>query len=336
MTDPTSLATASIGANAESRSSSSARLVRRRFVGAFHAEPVPLSRKTTLAQALAFVATSCLRQIALNESGVLSGSPEAVHQMRIGLRRLRAALSIFKGLFRSGEVDALKRELVWLTEQLAAVRDYDVLIASTRSFEPTPKFYFDGNSELEEELHRRQQKALGIATRAVASARFERLICSATLDLALWADEERAGGGTVRRFARRVLARRTRRVLRELADFPRLRPCERHKLRIRLKKLRYGLEFFEAALPKPKGRRQHFGRELEALQDTLGRLTDIEVHRRLAQELVEDNVNEGRLGRRIAFAMGALTRNEQSETAALVAAVPKLRVRLAKRANSWH
>jgi CHAD domain-containing protein len=41
------------------------------------------------------VSNSCLRQVVANEKSVGAGQPEGVHQMRIGLRRLRAAIAFF-------------------------------------------------------------------------------------------------------------------------------------------------------------------------------------------------------------------------------------------------
>jgi CHAD domain-containing protein len=51
--------------------------------------------------------------------------------MRVGLRRLRAALSPFKDVLRGKETDRLKNELRWLTEQLGPARDVEVFISKT-------------------------------------------------------------------------------------------------------------------------------------------------------------------------------------------------------------
>jgi len=48
--------------------------------------------------------------------------------MRVGLRRLRAAISVFKHLLCGPETEAINTELKWLTEQLGPARDFDVLI----------------------------------------------------------------------------------------------------------------------------------------------------------------------------------------------------------------
>jgi CHAD domain-containing protein len=48
--------------------------------------------------------------------------------MRVGLRRLRAALSFFKELVQGGDTKSVKAELKWLTDQLGPARELDVLI----------------------------------------------------------------------------------------------------------------------------------------------------------------------------------------------------------------
>src|SRR6185369_3660704 len=296
------------------------------------AELIAHDRRMTSAQALVVIGTSCVRQISLNERGVRDGSGEALHQMRVGLRRLRAAFSIFKSVVRQGEFDDLKRELVWLTGQLAAAREYDVLLRSKRQCEVLTATPFDGSDELTCELYRRQQEALAVARRAVISARFERLIFAAAVALISRADEDGAGSRSVRALARRILARRTRRVLRRLGHFRRLDASERHQLRIFVKKLRYGAEFFATLFPKANRRRRRFVQALEALQDTLGKLNDIGVHQRIAMELIGD---ETRPDPRVSFGLGALTRDEQAQGRSLLESVPKLRSRLAQAPRFW-
>ena len=335
MTEQCSLTVAGSDVLTEAPPGSGRALVRSSIVGVFYADPVALVRTNTSAQALASIATSCLRQIALNQKAVLSGSHEAVHQMRVGLRRLRAALSIFKNVFRAGELDGLKRELVWLTEQLAAARDYDVFIASARKLEDIADSVFGDQPEVSDEFARRQRDAFAVATRGVASARFEQLIVSVVSGLILRADEEGAGRRAARGLARKTLERRTRHVLRRLGRFSRLTARERHELRIHVKKLRYGTEFFGSLFSSSHRGHKRFCRELKALQETLGQMNDIIVHRRIAVDVAADCTKEPGASRRIAFAMGAFTGRGQSKLHELLAAVPKLHARLASAPRFW-
>ena len=65
---------------------------------------------------------------AANQNAVASSDPEGVHQMRVGLRRFRAALSLFGEFIGQPDAKHIKSELKWLTEQLGAARDLDVLL----------------------------------------------------------------------------------------------------------------------------------------------------------------------------------------------------------------
>jgi inorganic triphosphatase YgiF len=84
---------------------------------------IELDRETSTA-AFKTIALSCLDHAAANEGAVREGNTEGIHQMRVGLRRLRAAMSIFKELLPGSDIEAIKTELKWLTEQLGPARDF--------------------------------------------------------------------------------------------------------------------------------------------------------------------------------------------------------------------
>ena len=54
--------------------------------------------------------------------------PEAVHDMRVASRRLRAALSVFEPAFRHPEYDRLQKEVKQVTASLSRARDLVVMI----------------------------------------------------------------------------------------------------------------------------------------------------------------------------------------------------------------
>ena len=68
----------------------------------------------------------------------------------------------------------------------------------------------------------------------------------------------------------------------------------RHKLRIRIKKLRYGVEFFATLFPGAPARKNRKGMSdlLERLQDVLGKLNDIEVGRTLLDPPFQKSVRK--------------------------------------------
>jgi CHAD domain-containing protein len=104
-----------------------------------------------------------------------------------------------------------------------------------------------------------------------------------------WSDNAAGDGvppdGALKPFAAKVLSKRTKKICDRIEDVAELDTRKRHKLRIEVKKLRYASEFF-AALFGHKRARRHFNAVLRELQDSLGRVNDIAVNRRLGQELV--------------------------------------------------
>ena len=91
------------------------------------ATPIFLKSDQSTGSAFTQIGFSCLQHFAANESAVLARDAEGVHQMRVGLRRLRAAISLFGDIVTGRDTEVLKDELKWLTEELGPARDLDVL-----------------------------------------------------------------------------------------------------------------------------------------------------------------------------------------------------------------
>lgn len=95
----------------------------------FKAEPIHLERDMDAAAAFQAIAISCVRQFRLNEEVLLAkGNPEALHEARVALRRLRSAFSLFKSAIHGDEPQRLKDELRWLAGVLGEARNVDVLL----------------------------------------------------------------------------------------------------------------------------------------------------------------------------------------------------------------
>jgi len=63
-----------------------------------------------------------------HREGTLAGDEDALHDMRVGSRRLRAALDVFSAAFHGAEYRTLRRLTARLTDELGAVRDDDVML----------------------------------------------------------------------------------------------------------------------------------------------------------------------------------------------------------------
>lgn len=234
-----------------------------------------------------------LAQWIRNEPAARDGrDPEGVHQMRVGLRRLRAALALFRDVLPPEAHERWDGELRWLMGELGPARDLDVFADEVMA----PVAATEGLGELLEGLAgavgERRRAAYASLRATLAGARYGDLL----LELAAWVetrgwrrgvevDRRLAQQDPLRPFAARALERRWRKVRKAGRGFARLAPEERHILRVRVKKLRYGVEFLAGVLDGKSASR--LAARLARLQDALGHMNDLTVARRLAAEALE-------------------------------------------------
>jgi CHAD domain-containing protein len=74
------------------------------------------------------------RDMWTHRDGTLSGDEEALHDMRVGSRRLRAALDVFADVFHGAEYRRLHRITARLTDELGGVRDHDVMLLNLQKY----------------------------------------------------------------------------------------------------------------------------------------------------------------------------------------------------------
>lgn len=279
------------------------------------AERPALRAGMTPEAALGAIIASCLAHWRANQPALIqAGLPEAVHQARVALRRLRAALSLFKGTLPPQREQALKTELRWASSLLGAVRDWDVFLGET--LPPVEAaFGHDAFGELRDTAERARAEAFSELARAIGEARWRAL----PIDLAMlsWGLSATAFSGwpmaTVEAFASEIIQRRHAKLLRLGKGFDGLAPDLRHRLRIEVKKLRYTLEFFHDAQPNKRARRLRS--RLGALQDALGRDQDRVTSERLLDRVIRRNTSTGeaRAAGLVAGWQGALAHRKTRE-----------------------
>ncbi len=304
------------------------------------AASIDLHAGTNARAAFKTIGRACLKQVINNEPALLKGDPEGVHQMRVGLRRLRAAMSLFKVLLRDSQTAAVKNELKWLGGELGPARELEVLV--NRVVAPMKgRRRWRGMPSLSHEFAERRDAALSGAQAAVQSARFRGL----TLDVAAWLEHglwtkpqddlvRDRGDEPIETFAFEQLARRWRKVRRKGNVLARLDARSRHKLRIQTKKLRYAAEFFAALFTTKRAqkRRRQFLSALEGLQDGLGDLNDIAVHEK---RIASMGVGRRRANPHRVFAAGLLTGREDARMDAAMTAATQAYADLAKVKPFW-
>jgi inorganic triphosphatase YgiF len=257
--------------------------------GAERAAPIQLDADMACAEAFRAIAGSCLRQVVANEPAMCAGDAEALHQMRIGLRRLRAAIKAFADMAVGPEQERIKAELRWVTGALGPARDLDVFAAEV--LEPLGKTKGEeaGFAEAYRAFMVRRAEAHRSAAGSVRSDRFRGIL----LDVAEWievgpwtVDPEltRARERQAKEHAAVLLARLRKQIRRQDQPVKEFKPRQRHKLRIRAKALRYTIEFFASLFPgeKNQSRRKEALAALKELQDGLGALNDLATREALA------------------------------------------------------
>ncbi|MFC5475745.1 CHAD domain-containing protein [Paraherbaspirillum soli] len=260
------------------------------------AETFELDPALDVEQGFQVIAGDCLAQIQGNESGVVFGSdPESVHQMRIGLRRLRAAFDVF-GRALPNPVEILA-ELDWLGGELGPARDWQVLADETLAnvavrCPDAPQL--TALCELALRQARTQRK---VAVAAVDSVRYARLMLLLASwlqgqhwrDVLLESDSETADqlallAMPLKQFAQEKLALLQQKLRKRGKQLKHGDAQLRHRTRIAAKKTRYVAEFFQSYFPS---RRTHaYLAALMTLQDTLGGANDRAVAAQLLQQLV--------------------------------------------------
>jgi len=243
------------------------------------AELPHLKPNHTCSQAIALLVQSATAQIAANRTAVLeTEDPDAAHQLRIGLRRLRSALLAFRPLSDTAAARELERHARVLARSVGELRDADVLIEEIYAPVAGTMRHDPGLAGLREAL---------LAHRVRMRERVRSQLCGQQwsvlqLYLALWPRTIEGGlelSAPVAKFARSALKRRWRKVADSGERLEDLDVVERHAMRKALKTLRYTAEFFANLYPAEATHR--FIKQIRSLQEQFGYLNDVVAAERL-------------------------------------------------------
>jgi inorganic triphosphatase YgiF len=276
---------------------------------------IKLNADMNAEQALACVTLECLEQITRNAAvlaevdtaGVCkAGTAEHIHQLRVGIRRLRSAWSFFNGItpLPAPELRACIKEHFAL---LGGTRDDDVLNETILPVlraagqppllmdqEVTPVAWQDPvatSVDFQAWLLAMLENVLSpVSDQAHSAERSDTTSISAAIASA---DDMSAGPIdahiipmqpnklprelTLKQALVGKLRKWHRKVLRDGLAFKELDIESRHELRKQAKKLRYALQFSETLLPAAK--LKSYRKQLSAVQDILGEMNDLAVAR---------------------------------------------------------
>jgi CHAD domain-containing protein len=243
--------------------------------------PVSLPKRTTAADVVAVAIRRGIARIVAHDPLVRLRAPvgkddTAVHQMRVGCRRLRSDLRTFAALLDRNWACDLRTELGWLAGALGAARDAEVLRARLRrtaALDPLVPLDEASVARIDADLAARHEDALQALDKVMCQERYHRL-----LDVLLEAARTPRLSAKAIRPAPMVLPGLVRRPWRRFA-FGRdgvpgagdLEPYDAdaswHAVRINGKRARYAVEAVAGVLG---GEASALARALAEVQDLLG------------------------------------------------------------------
>lgn len=279
-------------------------------------QPVSLKPSMSCADALGAVMQECLEQIARNSAvlaeidtaGIcITATPEHTHQLRVGMRRLRSAWSLFEPL-ASLPPQTWRDEIKDHFASLGTARDDDVLRETV-----LPVLNAAGQPPVELTATVEDDAAPALA-RSVAFQTWQ-------IELLAWAVNahpiQAPAVGSIehatikpkplRSALRERLQKWHKRVLQDGLRFDSLEIEAKHDLRKRAKRLRYGLQFGESLLPARKLLR--YRKQLSRIQDILGEMNDLYVAREKFEHIRESQPGAWFAVGWIASRLDALTKN---------------------------
>jgi CHAD domain-containing protein len=234
-------------------------------------------------EAFQAIARAALDQFLLAKLRVqLWRDSEGVHQSRVALRRLSAAISLFSSLVSGDDLRNLKQGLRRSKEALRAARDLDVRLHDLAALaSKNPELPSQSVRKL---LAARRKKAYDLAVAALDSPQEEVLLRRLVewIDTGDWTRDTKRStkrAEPLSAFVQRTFGKLTRKLYRRCGELEDVSDEDRHRTRIKVKNLRYGAEFLDDLVNRASrngSRKRHhaFVSALKHLQTFLGEEND--------------------------------------------------------------
>jgi triphosphatase len=263
--------------------------------------PAQLVGEPTVDETIGLLINACIGQFVANWPAFEDGdNVVAVHQMRVAMRRLRSVLWLFQRSFPCAEFTAFRAQAKSLATALGEARNWDVFIALIRqcpfaAFPEEPGF----QAILAACAQRRAAEYESVGA-LLASSETTQFVLATQAFVARHGWRNAPSGAALPRltepaqvFAAENLAWLHNKVLKRGKYLAELPPHERHRLRIKLKKLRYVAELF-GGLFDHRGQVRAYRRAMSKLQEQLGILNDLSTASEMAAKLESGDAAAGR------------------------------------------
>lgn len=238
------------------------------------ASALDICKSMDAGQVFALIVHECIRHFRLNEALIMSAlDPEALHQARVAMRRLRSAFSLFRPAIRQGSLEPLQAELREFITPFGEARNLDVFLGNHGG-----------------ELGWRDRRKLTLARDKIYDQVIDTLEAQRSrdmfLDLVEWTASEDwrkdAASAPIGKFAAGRLDAIWKKVKRKGEGLGDLEEKQLHRLRVTIKKLRYAVDFLAPLYARKRVRK--FASSLEKMQDSLGLLHDDMVGRQIVAD----------------------------------------------------
>ena len=290
--------------------------------------PVALESGVAVHEAFARLSAGVLDDLLANHPAALRGDEiEGIHQMRVGIRRLRSLLVLFESFVESHAAARFEDELRRLGRVLGEARDWDVFLADSLPAAIETAADLKTVEPLRAAAEERRHAAHQAAKKAVQEASFTRFV----LAFRAWSGSaeatmlDRVGGQPLAELAPDMLDRLARKVEKRLAEADPDEPTTLHELRKSAKKLRYAIEYFDSLYGS---RADRYYKRCSALQKRLGAFNDLVTLQRLTEKLTADRLD-------LAPALGVVVNRSQPHLTRAVGRVAKPLMRLERATPFW-
>ncbi len=259
---------------------------------AMKAKAVELKNSATFDQLIASILVGSLTHFAANWTPLLeSDAAEPIHQLRVSLRRLRSAFKIFAWSLKCQDFVDLRAEAKRIATALGEARALDAWREDAASGPMTNRSRPEGFNALMARTQQRRAAAYDDARILIQDTaatlfvlRLQTLIVRQAWRGGLATSDAVKLTRSARGFAIEALDKLLVRVRKRDRKLQSRSDEERHALRIALKDLRYGIEFFAGLFGHPRQVADYLSR-LGALQDILGAHNDAVSSAKLLRDL---------------------------------------------------
>jgi CHAD domain-containing protein len=236
-----------------------------------------------------------------------SDDPEGTHQMRIGLRRLRSALKIFRPVLDNSALREVNEKARDLARLLGELRDADVLASDIVGQAAANHDEDAGLRALNAALAQmrsnlRAKVRTELMGRQWSCFKLKLAMLPETIEQLAGSSEGKMLSKPVRPVAGKALKKWWRKVLKTGRRLDKLSAAERHEMRKEVKTLRYAIDLL-APLYRAKDV-ERFAKRLRELQDVFGYVNDVAVAENLRLVRPEAMAGDLDLQRAVGYVIG--------------------------------